>query len=126
MAVADGFAAGQLRQAAVTRRRTPRRPRRLHRPRLDRGVTVMSVAAIAPALVQLALAHRRPREPMTFYLGTHQPHWLATAGVPLFVSARRLAGRRRLPRAAAPWALDSGGFSEITTHGRYGTSAFVY
>ena len=28
-----------------------------------------------------------------FYLGTHQPGWLASAGVELFVSHRRLAQR---------------------------------
>jgi integrase len=47
---------------------------------------------------------------MRFYLGTHQPSWLARdLGVPFLVSHRRLAGRRTLPRASSPWALDSGG-----------------
>ncbi|WP_049580232.1 DUF7221 family queuine tRNA-ribosyltransferase-like protein [Streptomyces sp. SBT349] len=55
----------------------------------------------------------------SFYLGTHHPAWLATAGVPLFVSHRRLTGRRTLPRAAAPWALDSGGFTELSMHGAW-------
>jgi hypothetical protein len=27
--------------------------------------------------------------PEGFFLGTHHPHWLASAGVPLFVSRRR-------------------------------------
>lgn len=62
----------------------------------------------------------------TFYLGTHQPAWLATARVPLFVSRRRLAKRKRLPRAAQRWALDSGGFSELQLHGRWITSARQY
>lgn len=48
-----------------------------------------------------------------FYLGTHKASHLATAGVPLFVSHRTLRGRKTMPRAAAPWALDSGGFTEI-------------
>lgn len=58
---------------------------------------------------------------MIFYLGTHQPAWLATVGVPLFVSRVRLAGRRKLPcrPSGSIWALDSGGFSEIATHGRW-------
>ena len=43
-----------------------------------------------------------------FYLGTHQPIWITHAGVPLFISHRRLAQRKTLPRAAADWALDSG------------------
>jgi hypothetical protein len=53
-----------------------------------------------------------------FFLGTHHPGWLSTAQVPLFVSDRRLRGYRTLPRAATTWALDSGGFTELS---RYGT-----
>lgn len=63
---------------------------------------------------------------LTFYLGTHQPHWLATAGVPLFVSHRRLAGRRSLPRACAGWALDSGGFTELSMYGQWRTTPEQY
>jgi hypothetical protein len=63
----------------------------------------------------------------TFYLGTHQPHWLWTAGFPLFVSHRQLARRRRPFRpAACGWALDSGGFTELSLHGRWVTSAAEY
>lgn len=54
------------------------------------------------------------------------PHWLATAGVPLFVSHRRLSGRRSLPRAGAPWALDSGGFSELSMYGKWQTGPLEY
>ena len=54
-----------------------------------------------------------------FYLGSHQANWLATVAVPLCVSRRRLAGRKTLPRAAAPWLLDSGGFSELSLHGAW-------
>jgi hypothetical protein len=43
-----------------------------------------------------------------FWLGTHKPGWLARTEVPLFVSHRTLGGRRELPRARGPWALDSG------------------
>lgn len=57
---------------------------------------------------------------MRFYLGTHQPAWLSRdLGVPLLVSHRRLAGRRSLPRASEPWALDSGGFTELSLHGQW-------
>jgi len=56
---------------------------------------------------------------LRFFLGTHQPGWLATAPVPLFVSDRRLRGYRRLPRANGPWALDSGGFTELATYGTW-------
>lgn len=62
----------------------------------------------------------------TFYLGTHQPGWLATANMPLFVSHRRLAGYKTLPRAAAPWALDSGGFSELQLYGGWRTTPEQY
>lgn len=56
---------------------------------------------------------------MKFFLGTHKPAHLAAAGVPLFVSRRTLAGRARYPRARAEWALDSGGFTELDTYGRW-------
>jgi hypothetical protein len=54
-----------------------------------------------------------------FFLGTHQPHWLALVDVPLFVSDVTLRKVKALPRASSPWALDSGGFSEIAKHGRW-------
>jgi hypothetical protein len=63
---------------------------------------------------------------VNFYLGTHHPHWLERATFPLFVSHRPLAPRRRLPRARIPWALDSGGFTELSLHGRWQTSAAEY
>lgn len=54
---------------------------------------------------------------MTFYLGTHMPDWLGKLDVPLFVSRRRLAGLKALPRARGRWALDSGGFTELQMYG---------
>ena len=56
---------------------------------------------------------------MTFLLGTHHPNWLATSEVPLFVSDRRLRVYRKLPIAVVPWALDSGAFTELATHGNW-------
>lgn len=61
-----------------------------------------------------------------FWLGVHHPNWLATAGVPLFVSRRTLADRKTLPQAAASWALDSGGFTELSMYGEFQTSAKQY
>ena len=64
-----------------------------------------------------------------FYLGTHQPQWLRDARfarVPLFISHRRLTGRRRLPTAVGRWALDSGGFSELSMFGGWRTTAAEY
>lgn len=63
---------------------------------------------------------------MIFYLGVHHANWLATACVPLFVSRRTLAPMKKLPRAAAPWALDSGGFTELSMHGRWTLPARDY
>jgi hypothetical protein len=64
-----------------------------------------------------------------FYLGTHQPQWIGDerfAGVPLFVSRRTLATRRRLPAAVTDFALDSGGFTELQLHGRWTLTAAEY
>ena len=62
-----------------------------------------------------------------FYLGTHNPSWLRSAGVPLFVSHRRLARLRgALPVAAEKWALDSGGFSELSMFGGWVTEPGDY
>jgi hypothetical protein len=63
---------------------------------------------------------------LRFYVGAHHPHWLATAPFPLFVSHRRLATRRTLPRAAMGWALDSGGFTELRLHGGWRTTGAEY
>jgi hypothetical protein len=63
---------------------------------------------------------------MKFFLGTHRPHWLAQYDVPMFVSHRQLVLRRTVPRARTPWALDSGGFTELTLHGRWVTKVDDY
>jgi hypothetical protein len=44
----------------------------------------------------------------------------------LFVSHRRLARLNRLPAAATRWALDSGGFSELSLFGAWRTSPATY
>jgi hypothetical protein len=56
---------------------------------------------------------------MRFFLGVPEPAWLARTEVPLFVSRSRLTTRKRLPRARGPWALDSGGFSELNAAGSW-------
>lgn len=64
---------------------------------------------------------------MRFWLGTHETSWLERLDVPLFVSHRRLARlKRHLPVARAPWALDSGGFTELGTYGEWRTSVDDY
>ena len=63
---------------------------------------------------------------MKFYLGTHEPDWLTRVDVPLFVSRRRLARRKTQTVAVTDWALDSGGFTEIATYGRWTLTARQY
>jgi hypothetical protein len=63
---------------------------------------------------------------VNFYLGTHETSWLARLEVPLFISHRRLAQRRGLPRARCEWALDSGGFTELALHGGWRTGISEY
>lgn len=52
-----------------------------------------------------------------FFLGTHRPTWLwELEDVPLFISHRRLRDRKgTFPKATTTWALDSGGFTELST-----------
>lgn len=61
----------------------------------------------------------------TFYLGTHRPHWLQYPG-PWFVSHSTLKGLKSFHRAVSPWALDSSGFTEVSTHGRWTFNAAQY
>ena len=68
----------------------------------------------------------READTMTFYLGSHMPNWLEVADIPLFISHRRLSGRRTLPQARTWWALDSGGFSELSLYGTWKTSPETY
>jgi hypothetical protein len=62
------------------------------------------------------------------YTGTHLPGWLwsGQAGFPLFVSHRRLARYKKLRPARVQWALDSGGFSELSLFGEWRTSPREY
>jgi hypothetical protein len=61
-----------------------------------------------------------------FLLTVNTPAWLGTARVPLFISHNRLVAIRSLPRAAAPWALDSGAYTQVTSYGGFSTSARGY
>jgi hypothetical protein len=61
-----------------------------------------------------------------FWLGTHEVSWLARTSVPLFISHRRLALRKSLPVALGPWALDSGGYSELGMYGAWRTGEDEY
>ena len=65
-----------------------------------------------------------------FYLGTHMPNWLwdGQMSVPLFVSQRTLGkyGYDAIKPARVPWALDSGGFTELSLYGEWRLSPDVY
>ncbi len=62
-----------------------------------------------------------------FFIGTHIPSWLSKTDIPLFVSHRTLKRyKKNLPRAAGEWALDSGGFSELSIFGKFQMSAIEY
>ncbi len=64
---------------------------------------------------------------MRFWLGTHETSWLERLDVPLFISHRRLALRkRRLPVARTAWALDSGGFTELGKFNGWRTTVNEY
>lgn len=63
---------------------------------------------------------------MRFYLGTPEPAWLDRVEFPLFVSRSRLARLRSHRPATCPWALDSGGFTELDRHGRWRVRADHY
>src|SRR5437870_3667256 len=66
---------------------------------------------------------------MRFYLGTPIPSWLedpAFETVPLFVSRNRLVGHVSELRARTRWALDSGAFTQIATHGKWTVPASQY
>ncbi|MFD7919550.1 hypothetical protein ACFV3R_10030 [Streptomyces sp. NPDC059740] len=79
-----------------------------------------------PVLDQSRLAADSPPPLPTFWLGVHRPRWLERDSIPMFVSNRQLAGIKTLPRALGPWALDSGGFTEITKYGEWRTSPQQY
>lgn len=66
--------------------------------------------------------------PPVFYLGTHLPGWLwdPAADFPLFVSHRRLARCATLRPATRGWALDSGGFTELSAYGTWHTGPAEY
>lgn len=50
-------------------------------------------------------------------IGAHRPSWLTIADRPTLMVSRNTMPQHRLPIAAAPWVLDSGGFTEL---GRFG------
>ncbi|MBQ1157726.1 hypothetical protein KBZ21_06050 [Streptomyces sp. A73] len=56
---------------------------------------------------------------MRFYLTTHKKHWLRETSVPLFLKSEHLRTAVKPLRAIGPYAVDSGGFSELQRYGRW-------
>lgn len=54
-----------------------------------------------------------------FWLGIHHPNWLRDTTVPLMVSRVALDRYKTPPKAAGPWFMDSGGFTEIDRNGAW-------
>jgi hypothetical protein len=79
----------------------------------------------APHLMTAVGQERAVANPV-FYLGTHEPSWLARVRFPLCVSHRRLTSYHQLPKARGVWILDSGAFSELSTYGRWTISPEAY
>jgi hypothetical protein len=81
-------------------------------------------------MVECEVGVRRGTDPdphsLIFYLGTDSPPWLAQVDVPLFLSNRVLAKRRSFPVAVTRWALDSGGYTELSLYGEWQTTAAEY
>lgn len=76
-----------------------------------------------------------PAEAMTFFLGSHRPYWLAQSRAPLFISVNTMGEYKgygdNWPIAKAggcrvPWALDSGGFTELKNHGEHRIPPDIY
>jgi hypothetical protein len=93
-------------------------------------VTVSTLTVVPEATASGTAPDAEPAQHPMFFLGTHLPHWLRLddVSVPLFISDRRLRRYRTLPRATGLWALDSGGFTELSRHGdwNYGPTPAAY
>jgi hypothetical protein len=61
-------------------------------------------------------------------LGVPEPAWMKTLHKPVFVSRNRFVRRGKivLQDINCPWALDSGGFTELSMHGRWTITAAQY
>jgi hypothetical protein len=96
-----------------------------NRPHLPRVLAAIACSRTSSICFSLLLA-------FVFYVGAHHPEWLARTTVPLCVSVASLKerifveGRMRrapVPRSIGSWICDSGGFTELSQHGRWRTTA---
>ncbi|MFJ8921011.1 hypothetical protein ACIREK_16245 [Streptomyces sp. NPDC102415] len=58
-----------------------------------------------------------PTGSMRFYLTTHKRHWVQLTDKPLFLKSEHFANAAKLHPALGPYAVDSGGFSELQRKG---------
>ena len=63
---------------------------------------------------------------MFFYTGTSQSNWLWKFPENWFISDKQLRSVRKLAPALSSWALDSGGFTELSLHGAWTISPTAY
>jgi len=63
---------------------------------------------------------------MKFYVGIHMPNWIPRMQIPFMVSRRILEKRKKLPRANVGYALDSGGFTELSKYGKWSQTPQQY
>lgn len=87
------------------------------------NVVVRETCAPAPAPVQMAARSAPVAGPEMLIGGDVAALWW---GVPVLVSYGRLRDARQLPRASAPWALDSRAFTELDQHGTWTIPAQQY
>ncbi|CAM5261122.1 hypothetical protein SHIRM173S_07371 [Streptomyces hirsutus] len=73
-----------------------------------------------PTIIRRALPAGAPAAGgMRFYLTTHKRHWVKLTDVPLFLKSEHFTAAAKLYPALGPYAVDSGGFSELQRHGTW-------
>ncbi|MEU0948482.1 hypothetical protein ABZ379_38265 [Streptomyces canus] len=63
---------------------------------------------------------------MRFYLTTHKRHWLRWTDVPLFLKSEHFDRAVKWDEAQGPYAIDSGGFTELKDRGTWTRSPRQY
>jgi hypothetical protein len=65
---------------------------------------------------------------MKFYVGSNHPDWLWASELrhPIFISNRALLRYKKFKPSVNPWALDSGGFTELKMNGGWTTTPQEY
>ncbi|MFJ7967052.1 hypothetical protein [Streptomyces sp. NPDC096324] len=80
-----------------------------------------------PTSVPRALPPGAPAtDDMRFYLTTHKRHWLRLTDVPMFLKSEHFDRARKWDIAQGPYAVDSGGFTELKDRGTWTRSPRQY